>query len=489
MGSARIISSSIVQAQDQNGYFSKKFHLTPWDLPYLPVETIQKGLLYFHNNPTNQETQSPIQIINHLKSSFSTTLTFFPPLTGRFIITTNNEYETSAYHILCNNQGALFVHAIADNTTVNDILQSNHVPSLVRSFFPLNGVKNHEGTSQPLLAVQVTELVDGFFIGCTLNHAVADGRSFWHFVNSWAEISRGRNKPSKLPSLERVFLNGVEPPIQFHFTKESDLEEQQPSPPERFFNFTKEKISQLKAKVNDEAGTVNISSLQAVLAYLWRSVIRCMRDCDPQEEVSYLFAVGARPRLVPPLPEDYFGNAAVMGGVTMTAEKLLEGGVGKCAFDMNKMIASYTDEKVRSHCASWVRAPIFFKLRSVANFNSLVTSSSPRFDVYGNDFGWGKPVAVRSGGANKRNGKISVFAGVEEGSIDIEVCLPFVILEALENDPEFMDAPTMVGNQQSQPKKGGKEDEAEGSVSCAHALELDLVAVDVPASPKKGLNL
>ncbi|MED6110205.1 hypothetical protein PIB30_040777 [Stylosanthes scabra] len=371
MGSARIISSSLVQAQDKN---------------------------------------------------------------GRFIITTNNEYKTSTCHILCNNQGALFVHAIADNTTVKDILQSNHVPSLVRSFFPLNGVKNHEGTLKPLLAVQVTELVDGFFIGCTLNHAVADGKSFWHLVNSWAEISRGRNKPSKLPSLERVFLNGVEPPIQFHFTKESELEEQQPSPPERFFNFTKEKISQLKAKVNDEAGTVKISSLQVVLAYLWRSVIRCMRDCDPQEEVSYLFAVGARPRLVPPLPEDYFGNAAVIGGVTMTAEKLLEG--GKCAFDMNKMIASYTDEKVRSHCASWVRDPIFFKLRSVANYNSLVTSSSPRFDVYG----WGKPVGVRSGGANKHNGKISVFAGVEEGSIDIEVSLPFEILEALENDPEFMDA-------------------------------------------------
>lgn len=49
-------------------------------------------------------------------------------------------------------------------------------------------------------------------------------------------------------------------------------------------------------------------------------------------------------------------------------------------------------------------------------------------------------MGVRSGGANKRNGKVSVFAGVEEGSMDLEVCLPYEILEDMGNDPEFMDA-------------------------------------------------
>jgi len=70
--------------------------------------------------------------------------------------------------------------------------------------------------------------------------------------------------------------------------------------------------------------------------------------------------------------------------------------------------------------------------------NMLAISSSPRFDVYGNDFGWGKPVAVRSGSGNKYNGKISVFAGAEEGSIDVEICLSYEILEALANDAEFL---------------------------------------------------
>ncbi|MED6207828.1 hypothetical protein PIB30_039293 [Stylosanthes scabra] len=278
---------------------------------------------------------------------------------------------------------------------------------------------------------QVTELVDGIFIGCTLNHAVADGKSFWHFVNSWAEISRsGCNKPSILPSLEHVFLvNDVELPIRFPFT-EKDFEiipNPKPPLPERFFHFTKEKIAILKAKANKEAGTEKISSLQSLLTHLWISVFCCNKRVHLQDEVSYFLQVGVRPRLVPPLPERYFGNAATFDSVRMRAKELLEGGIGRIASEMNKMIASHTDEKVRSHFESWLRNPTLLNSQKVTNSTSLGTSSSPRFDVYGNDFGWGKPVAVRS----------SVFAGKEEGSIDLEVCLAYDILEALGKDAEF----------------------------------------------------
>lgn len=58
----------------------------------------------------------------------------------------------------------MFVHAVADGLTMADILESVYVPRLVRSFFALNVVSNYEGTSRPLLAVQVTELEDGIFV-------------------------------------------------------------------------------------------------------------------------------------------------------------------------------------------------------------------------------------------------------------------------------------------------------------------------------------
>ncbi|CAJ1942845.1 unnamed protein product [Sphenostylis stenocarpa] len=411
----------------------QNIHLTPWDLQFLPVQYIQKGILF------STQKHTPIQI-HHLQHSLSSTLAFFPLLAGRLVILHHSNAVSS--HILCNNAGVLFVHAVAHNTTLAHILQPKYVPPIVQSFFSLNGVKNYEGTSQPLLAVQVTELLDGVFIAFTINHVVADGKSLWRFVNSWAEISRGSLQISELPSLQRYFPDGIHHPIHFPFTEE---EEKQHSPnlkpqtlPERIFHFTKEKIAELKSKANAEANTCKISSLQALLTLLWRSVVRC-QHLEPQQEVRYVLLIGARPRMVPPLGEDYFGNASLVGVVTMKAGELLEGGIGKGALEINKMISLHSHEKIENHYESWVRTPTLITM-GLASSTSLAISSSPRFNVYCNDFGWGKPVAVRSGSANKTNGKISLFAGAEEGSMDIEVCLAYEILEAIGSDPELMDA-------------------------------------------------
>lgn len=140
------------------------------------------------------------------------------------------------------------------------------------------------------------------------------------------------------------------------------------------------------------------------------------------------------------LSEDYFGNAVQEGSVSMKAgDLLLPEGFAKGAMEMNKMVASFTEEKIMKNLKSWVKNPKLLTESEMAK-NALVTSSSPRFDVYGNDFGWGKPVAVRSGAGNKTYGKITVFAGAEEGSIDVEVCLHSEVLEAMGKDSDFMDA-------------------------------------------------
>ena len=69
-----------------------------------------------------------------------------------------------------------------------------------------------------------------------------------------------------------------------------------------------------------------------------------------------------------------------------------------------------------------VTAPKISTLGGITS-NALITGSSPRFKVYGNDFGWGRPIAVRSGAGNKFDGRLTVFPWVEEGSMDFEACL------------------------------------------------------------------
>lgn len=307
MGSIRVMSRSNIQAETAKAEGeAEKLELTPWDLQLLLVDPIQKGLLYNHNPTSNRNS-----LIQHLKASLSTTLHFFPPLAGRLIIVhddnNNSTTTTSSVSILCNNSGAVFVHAVADDLSVGDILRPLYTPRIVHSFFPLNGVRNYQGTSQPLLAVQVTELLDGVFVGCTINHVVADGTSFWHFFNSWSEISRGsgRLSLSRPPMFQRWFLDGIiDCPVRIkklqlddHETRNLDVISHGQQE-ERVFHFSKHKVAELKAKANAMvagAGSNNnkmkISSLQALLTHLWRSIVR-NQGIEGEEEVKYRLLIG-----------------------------------------------------------------------------------------------------------------------------------------------------------------------------------------------------
>ncbi|XVF59384.1 hypothetical protein PTKIN_Ptkin07bG0271400 [Pterospermum kingtungense] len=434
MEGVRCISSVVVQAAtDKN----QRVELTPWDLHKLLVGPIQKGLLF----PKPEKETHENTFISHLKTSLSHTLDYFPPLAGR-LATTEHADDTISFFIDCNNTGALFIHAEADGVTVFDIVKPVYVPSIVHSFFPLNGMKNHEGIFKPLLGVQVTELVDGIFIGVTINHSVVDGTSFWHFFNSWSEISKGNSfHLSNQPIFQSPFLDSINYPIRIpqSLIKQSHHEKLIASPlKERIFHFSKQSIAKLKAKANAEVGTDNISSLQALLSHFWQSVIR-NKKIDPNEEINYFIQIGARSRLHE-LPQQYFGNAAQSGIITMKAKKMQGLRVGDIAREVNRMIATQTGDELKKNLESWIASPKPTIMPTPTDkSNRMGTGGSPRFNMYVNDFGWGRPVAVRSGSANKYDGKLTLYCGAEEGSIDIEACLLPETLDAMANDREFMD--------------------------------------------------
>ncbi|XP_073121255.1 uncharacterized acetyltransferase At3g50280-like [Henckelia pumila] len=185
--------------------------LSPWDLQFILQPPLQTGLVYKNPDDETQEFKKT-SFIDRLKNTLSRTLDDFPPLSGRIGTEKNKEDDTMiCFFIDCNNAGAEFAHAITHGVSVSDIMDPAYVPEIVSSFFTLKGVFNCD-TCKPLLGVQVTELVDGFFIGITANHAVVDGESFWHFVNSWSEISCGFDAISKPPVLmlkyASIRLNG-----------------------------------------------------------------------------------------------------------------------------------------------------------------------------------------------------------------------------------------------------------------------------------------
>ncbi|KAI4353240.1 hypothetical protein L6164_002205 [Bauhinia variegata] len=438
----------------------KTLKLSVSDLPMLSCHYIQKGVLL---------TSPPYSIddlLVFLKHSLSVALTHFPALAGR-LMTDDDGYV----HILCNDAGVEFVHAKAKHLAISNIYSPSivDVPNSFKEFFTYDKTISYSGHYNPLAAVQVTELADGVFIGCTVNHAVTDGTSFWHFFNTFAEICKGVKKISKTPEFTRdtVFNSAAVLKVpacgpKVTFADDEPLRE-------RVFHFSREAIQRLKQRtngggvrhsfteskeimgkqVNDNWKTVNgitngfanrtdeISSFQSLCAQLWRSVTRA-RKLESSKKSTFRMAVNCRHRLIPKMDAYYFGNAIQSIPTVAQVGDILSQDLRWCANLLHQNVVAHGDAKVHRGIEDWEKAPRLFPL---GNFDgaSVTMGSSPRFPMYDNDFGWGKPLAVRSGKANKFDGKISAFPGREgNGSVDLEVVLAPETMAGLENDMEFM---------------------------------------------------
>lgn len=423
------------------------------DLPMLSCHYIQKGVLL-----SDPPLLTFSDLVLLLKQALSLTLSHFPALAGRL-----STDPLGHVHILCNDAGVDFIEAKAKHLTVRGVLSPyKDVPDCVKQFFAFDRTVSYNGHFLPLLVVQVTELADGVFVGCTVNHAVTDGTSFWHFFNAFAEAARGSKRPSNSPdfSRENVFVSPSAvlrlpaggPAVTF--SQDQPLRE-------RIFHFSRAAILKMKSVANSagvslavaeimgkqsndgfKAGNgkvapMEISSFQSLSGQLWRSVTRA-RKLAPSKNTTFRMAVNCRHRLEPRLEPYYFGNAIQSIPTVASAGDLLSHDLGWCAGLLRRNVAAHGDATVRRGVEGWESDPRLFPL---GNFDgaSITMGSSPRFPMYENDFGWGRPLAVRSGGANKFDGKISAFPGREGGgTVDLEVVLAPETMAGLENDVEFM---------------------------------------------------
>ncbi|KAK9163406.1 hypothetical protein Syun_004308 [Stephania yunnanensis] len=457
MRGVHTISTTTIKPQILPQESQHPCYLTPWDLTMLSAHYIQKGLLF-------SKPSSPSQlIVDHLKSSLSCALAQFFPLAGRLVTKKQDDPQSYYVYLDCSDaQGVQFIHAVAE-FTIADIVSPIDVPPIVQSLFPLvAGSVNHDGHTLPLLMVQVTELTDGVFIACSVNHAVADGTTYWNFFNKWSEISRthidletnwntqfvvSASDPEIVT--KRWFINNQGPIINLPFTHHDEFIDRSFTPPslrERMFHFSAESLKQLKMKVNSDQPNntrIEISTFQALIALVWTSMTRARRAPLDQKTTCKL-AVNNRSRMRPKLSQYYLGNCVQIVSASATAAEILNksssygSGVGCAARLLNSAVNEHSEEKVREWLEGWVKEPSIYRVGRVIDEYSMVVSSSHRFKMFGNDFGWGEVVAVRSGFGNKYDGKVMAYEGSEKGSVDLEINLVGRAMGALETDEEFI---------------------------------------------------
>lgn len=375
-----------------------------------------------------------LSMVELLKKSLSETLVHFYPLAGRLLTSSDD-----VVYIDCNDAGADLIEASAPDVGVEDIMVAEIGP-VVRQLFALDGAINLNGHFLPLLVVQVTKLRDGVAIGFAINHAVVDGTSLWHFINSWADLCRGVATISHSPLHSRCFdIKGSR--IALNLPKTQTIDKfSPPALTEKIFHFSKETISRLKDRANrkNSKDPIIISSFQALSAHIWQAITRA-RNLPPDETTTFKLAVNCRPRLIPPLPYSYFGNAIQIVSTKVTAGELLACDICSAAWLLHRIISPHRDGNIRAELQRYKQHRTVLKLDRTIRDNSVMMGSSPRFPMYDNDFGWGRPVGVRSGWANKFDGKMSAYPEREGGGgVDVEICLPPYSMAALETDPQFI---------------------------------------------------
>nr|CAD1830788.1 unnamed protein product [Ananas comosus var. bracteatus] len=374
--------------------------------------------------------------------------------------------------------GAEVVEAAAEAVAVADLADGGGggiAEEILQQLVPYTGVMNLEGLHRPLLAVQFTKLKDGVAIGCAFNHAILDGHSTWHFMSSWAELSRGGGGgggPSLVPILDRALARRIRVPLSLPSSPAAheSLDPNGPAKPliHRLFSFPQTLVDQIKLATNQNPNPnpnpnpegpdsepepeperehetktkpKPFSTFQSLGAHVWRAVARARGLAADELTVFAVFA-DCRGRVDPPVSPAYFGNLIQAVFTAAPAGLLLASPPGFAAAVLQRAIDAHCAAAIAARLEGYEAAPKLFHY-SDAGPNCVAVGSSPRFRVYDVDFGFGRPERVRSGSNNKFDGMVYLYPGRDGGrSIDVELTLPDEPMRRLENDDQFL--PTLL---------------------------------------------
>ncbi|KAJ0030100.1 hypothetical protein Pint_14403 [Pistacia integerrima] len=202
--------------------------------------------VHFYQRPeSNGEDGSSFFEAEVLKEALSKVLVAFYPIAGRLARDENGRLE-----IDCNEEGVLFFEA-----------QTNCVLDDLGDFTPSFKISN---LFQKLNLLTISLLCGGVCLGIGLHHAVADGPSGIHFINTWADVARGL--PICIaPFIDPTILYEMTPPnptfdhTEYHSSPSMKTQEIQASAVVRSTSVASLKISSdqintLKARLKKDYG-------------------------------------------------------------------------------------------------------------------------------------------------------------------------------------------------------------------------------------------
>ncbi|XP_050379969.1 malonyl-CoA:anthocyanidin 5-O-glucoside-6''-O-malonyltransferase-like [Argentina anserina] len=379
-------------------------------LRFLPVETVY----IYEIPPTTNPHIFYDSILPKLKASLSLTLQHYFPLAGNLIWP-----QDSPKPVISFAQGDSVSLTIAESNADNFTYLSSNDFVDAKDYHPLIPPLEVSDERVAAMAIQITFFHNrGFTIGIIMHHAVLDGRIAFLFYKAWAHIcklgtgilssSSSMSLPDKLkPFHDRMAIH--DPDGLGELYANDYLNQEGPNnrsvthriPPKVFpqdlvrgtFEFTRANIQTLRDRVVkttrvSDPSPLHLSTFSLGCAYTWICLVKAGEIKG--EKTAMIFGVDVRSRLDPPVPDTYFGNC-IVGRVAVAETKGLTGddGLVVAVKAINEALKSL-DDGVFSGAELWVSKFLDFSL-----YDKIYSiAGSQRFEVYGTDFGWGRPKKI-----------------------------------------------------------------------------------------------
>ncbi|KAJ4845826.1 hypothetical protein Tsubulata_008235 [Turnera subulata] len=358
--------------------------------------------LVFVYKPNGSSNFFDLQV---LKEALSKVLVPFYPAAGRLATDENGRIE-----IDCNAKGVLLIEAETDSpqSDLGDFVPSPELVQLIPA------VDYSDVTLYPLVLLQITKFsCGGVCLGVGLHHTLSDGQGCLHFINSWARLARGHSIRIP-PYTDRTILRARDPPRPtFHHVEYDDpptlkVPAQNPKPTSMAnLKITPHQLNTLKAQVNVGGKKTSYTTYQILTAHIWRCATKA-RGLPGDQATKLSIGNDGRSRLVPPLPQGYFGNVIFHATPIVLAGELVSEPLLHTVERLDRAIKRMDDSYLRSaidrmeeigDLTPILRGPI------TCRCPNLAVGSWMRLPFYEADFGWGRPVLLRPANACEGKGQ------------------------------------------------------------------------------------
>ncbi|MFQ6645404.1 hypothetical protein Gotur_020095, partial [Gossypium turneri] len=353
--------------------------------------------------------------------------------------------ENGRLEIICNGEGVLFVEAETTSVMehlIGDFTENHQVLSLVPKVDYSEGI-----SSYPLIVLQVTRFkCGGVCLGVGIQHTLGDGAAALHFINSWADTSRGLT-PAIAPFIDRTLLRARDPPTpKLHHVEydpspalksasKSQSDDHKPSIVSTL-ELTADQLNTLKAKakVANANGGIKYSSFNILAAHIWRCVSKA-RGLPADQDTKLYFPVDGRYRLDPPLPPGYFGNVIFTTALIAQAGDLETESFTDTIKRIHEGLNQINDEYLRSAIDYIEKVPDLNTLvRGPRTFRcpNLLVVPWNWLPIYEADFGWGRPIYMGPGNV-VQEGKIYILPSpTNDGSLTLAARLEIPHMKVFE---------------------------------------------------------